>query len=322
MKNLLRKISILFSILFNRYLLKKPDFSEKKIFLKGKQLEDLNKQKNQISDFKEVEFSVFSQFGEDGIISWIIEKIPEIKKVFVEIGTQDYWESNTRFLLKSKNWKGYIIDNSKKSINKIKTQRIYWQHNLKAIEFFVKKENINLLIAKNIKEKNIGLLSIDIDGNDYWVLNEINGLSPAIIVCEFNSIFGDLHKISVPYDENFDRNKAHFSNMYFGASINAFITMLKKKGYKFLGTSSTGINAFFVNDEFKSYFDNCIGENKIYPTLARESLDISGKLTHEDIFKALDKIKNLEVFDFDENKTKKITQYKNLYSKSWLNYFE
>ena len=321
MKKLLKNILTIFSILLNNRLLRKPDFSEKRIFLQGQILENVNKKKDKIKNLKEVEFSAFSQFGEDGIISWLIEKIPNIEKVFLEIGTQDYWESNTRFLLKAKNWKGYVIEASKKDVAKIKSQRIYWQHDIKAINTFVDKENINLIIDENIKEKKIGLLSIDIDGNDYWVLERINKLSPAIIICEFNSIFGDLFRLSVPYKKEFIRNNEHYSNLYFGASIKAFISMLDDKGYTFLGTASSGINAFFVQNEFESYFSKNIEENKIFPSIGRDSLDVNGKLTYKNLLNSLNVVNELEVFDFNENRTKKIKDYEKLYSDDWINYF-
>ena len=321
MKKFIKNISTILSILFNNRLLRRPDFSEKRIFLQGQILDNINKDKNKIKNLKEVEFSVFSQFGEDGIISWLIKKIPNIQKVFVEIGTQDYWESNTRFLLKAKNWKGYVIEASKKDVTKIKSQRIYWQHDIKAINSFVDKDNINLIIDENIKEKNIGLLSIDIDGNDYWVLEKIDKLSPTIIICEFNSIFGDLFKLSVPYKKEFIRNNAHYSNLYFGASIKAFISMLDDKGYTFLGTASSGINAFFVRKEFESYFSKNIEENKIFPSIARDSLDANGKLTYKNLLNSLNVINELEVFDFNENRTKKIKDYEKLYSDNWISYY-
>ena len=321
MKKFIKNISTVLSIFFNNRLLRRPDFSEKRIFLQGQILDNINKDKNKIKNLKEVEFSVFSQFGEDGIISWLIKKIPNIPKVFVEIGTQDYWESNTRFLLKAKNWKGYVIEASKKDVTKIKSQRIYWQHDIKAINSFVDKDNINLIIDENIKEKNIGLLSIDIDGNDYWVLEKIDKLSPTIIICEFNSIFGDLFKLSVPYKKEFIRNNAHYSNLYFGASIKAFISMLDDKGYTFLGTASSGVNAFFVRKEFESYFSKNIEENKIFPSIARDSLDVNDKLTYKNLLNSLNVINELEVFDFNENRTKKIKDYEKLYSDYWTNYY-
>lgn len=322
MTNLIKNIFNFFTILLNRLIFKKPDFSEKKIFLQGQILENMNKKNTEIENFSDVEFSVFSQFGEDGIISWLVSKIPNIEQVFVEIGTQDYWESNTRYLLKSKKWKGYLIEGSEDYINKIKKQRTYWQNNIKAIQAFVNKDNINDVIKKNIKEKRVGLLSIDIDGNDYWVLENINNLSPTFIICEYNSIFGDIFRVSVPYKENFDRNKSHFSNLYFGASLSSFKSLLGKKGYNFLGTSSTGVNAFFVKKEYYSIFKSIIKDHKEYPAAVREGRNKNGELTYENLPKSLNTIKDMEVFDFDENAIKKISDYKKLYSENWINYFK
>ena len=134
----------------SRYLHLKFKLNEKKIFLQGQLLDNINRQKTKISNFGDVEFSVFSQFGEDGIISWLTDKVPNIKKVFVEIGTQDYWEANTRYLIKSKKWKGYLIEGSKDDVKKIKRQRIYWQNDLRAIDAFINKDNINHIVENNI----------------------------------------------------------------------------------------------------------------------------------------------------------------------------
>ena len=57
-----------------------------------------------IKNISDVEFRVFSQWGEDGIIDWVINQIPNISKNFIEIGTEDYKEANTRFLLMNKNY--------------------------------------------------------------------------------------------------------------------------------------------------------------------------------------------------------------------------
>ena len=317
MKHLISNILKIISIIFNRTALRKPDFSEKKILLQGKILESETNKKDIINDFKDVEYSVFSQFGEDGIISWILNKIPNIEKVFLEIGTEDYWESNTRFLLKSSNWKGYLIEASAKDVIKIKSQRIYWQHKLKAINEFVDKENVNTIIKENIKEKKIGLLSIDIDGNDYWILKEITAVDPSLVVCEYNSMFGDMHKIASVYDKNFDRSKKHHTNLYFGASIKAMIDMMNEKGYFFLGTNSTGLNAYFLKKELCKYLENNIKHKHSFPTTAREGLDLDGKLTFDSIEKNIKKIQHLDVFDIEEDKLKNISDYNNLYSDRW-----
>tara|TARA_Y100000768_G_scaffold387621_1_gene379526 strand:- start:600 stop:1568 length:969 start_codon:yes stop_codon:yes gene_type:complete len=321
MKIFLKKIATVFNIFFHNKLLRRPDFSEKRIFLQGKLNEERILKKDKILDFKDVEFSVFSQFGEDGIICWLIHNIPNIKKTFVEIGTEDYWESNTRFLLKSQNWKGYLIEASKTNIEKIKKQRIYWQHRLKTINTFIDKGNINSILNENLEEKDVGILSIDIDGNDYWILREINSISPTVIICEFNTLFGDQHQISIPYEKNFNRKKSHFSKIYFGASISAFKDLLEEKGYTFLGTSSTGVNAFFIRDEYKESLIKKIKNIKSYPSVVRESHNKNSELDFSDIKQQLEKIKNMEVIDIKDNKKKKLSEFDDLYSKSWLDIF-
>lgn len=321
MKNILKNLSTIFSILFKNKILRKPDFSEKKIFLSGKIMAEINDKKKKIKSLKDVEFSAFSQFGEDGILNWLINKIPDIEKVFVEIGTQDYWESNTRFLLKYKNWKGYLIEGSKEDINRIKSQRIYWQHKIKAIQSFVTKENINELIKNNIKEKKIGLLSIDIDGNDYWIIDEINNLDPVFIVCEYNTLFGDINKFSIPYENSFSREKKHYSSLYFGCSIQALISLLNKKDYCFIGTGSHGVNAFFVKNEFKSFIFDFIDDVEMIPSISRDARSLKGNLTYDNVNKNLEKIIDLEVYDFDSKQIKKIKDYKEIFSNSWKKYF-
>ncbi len=320
MRKILEKITTLISIIFNNKILRKPDFSEKKIFLTGKLLADRNEKKIKINSLKDVEFSVFSQFGEDGIINWLTHQIPNIKKIFLEIGTQDYWESNTRFLLKSKLWKGYIIEGSKEDVDRIKSQRIYWQNDITAINKFINLENVTEVINKEIKQKHIGLFSLDIDGNDYWILKKIN-LNADIIVTEYNPIFGDIYKISVPYEKDFVRGKKHFSNLFFGCSINALIDLMKKKNYIFLGTNSCGMNAFFVSKKKYQYIKKKLSNIKIFPPILREGRTADGKLNFKNIKENFKQIKNLKIYDVDKNRIVKLSEFKELYSKKWQKNF-
>ena len=163
----------------------------KSLLLNGKILAEMNSKKSIIESLDEVEFQVFSQRGEDGIIQYILSKIEVPNKIFVEFGVETYTESNTRFLLISNNWSGLVIDGSKKNIDFIKKDFIYWKYDITAVESFITKENINQLIGNYTKEiQDIGLLSVDIDGNDYWVWESIECIKPRIVICEYNSAFG------------------------------------------------------------------------------------------------------------------------------------
>jgi hypothetical protein len=197
------------------------------------------------------EFRVFSQWGEDGILQYLIKNIKVCRKIFVEFGVENYTQSNTRFLLINNNWSGLVIDGGSENVTYIKRDPIYWQYNLKAVNSFITKDNINQLFLDSGIQGEIGLLSIDIDGNDYWVWQAINSISPAIVVSEYNFRFGATKALTVPYDASFVRTQAHHSNIYYGASLKALCLLGNRKGYTFVGCNNAGNNAFFVRNDLK-----------------------------------------------------------------------
>lgn len=195
------------------------------------------------------EFQVYSQWGEDGIIQYLIRHVPLSRKLFVEFGVEDYAEANTRFLLVNNDWAGLILDGGEANIGTIRRADFYWRHNLKAVQAFITRENINDLLREHGVTGEIGLLSVDIDGNDYWVWEAIDVVTPAIVVAEYNSRFGPDRAVTVPYDPGFVRHKAHPSCAYYGASLAALVALGKRKGYAFVGSNTAGNNAFFVRRE-------------------------------------------------------------------------
>lgn len=280
---------------------------EKKLILNGKKLSLLNNRyKKKISDFSEIEFKVFSQWGEDGIIDWIISKLKHIPKIFLEIGTEDYTESNTRYLLQNRNWSGYLIEGDETSVKKIKKSRIFWKHDIKAINAFLNTSNINKVLKKLKVPRKIGLLSLDIDSIDYWILKKMTTLKPVIIVCEFNPLFGTKHEITVKYKENFKRNEEHYSNLFYGASIQAFIKLLKVRNYLFLGTNSAGNNAFFVQKNYSKNIFKDLKKKKIFNYKFRESRNNKDQLNFLNKKDSLKEIANKVVLDIRSNKEIKI----------------
>ena len=122
-----------------------------------------------IKNIQDAEFRVFSQFGDDGIIQWLIHH-PEIpNKTFIEFGVEDYSEANTRFLMMNDNWSGSVMDGGIENINKLKSQYYYWRHDLNAESVFITRDNINSLIAAQNFNEDVGLLHIDLDGNNYYI---------------------------------------------------------------------------------------------------------------------------------------------------------
>lgn len=136
------------------------------------------------------EFQVFSQFGDDGIIQFLVQRVPVENEVFVEFGVEDYHESNTRFLLVHDNWRGLVMDGGTSHVEFLRGRELAWRHYVDAKTAWVDRDNINGLIEGAGIAGDIGLLSVDIDGNDYWVVEAIDAVSPRILVLEYNSVFG------------------------------------------------------------------------------------------------------------------------------------
>lgn len=202
-----------------------------------------------IKSLRDAEFKVFSQWGEDGIIQYLIQQVPIENEIFIEFGVQDYRESNTRFLLTHNNWSGLIIDGSTAHIDFVRSGAYNWRYDLDAISAFITRDNVNTVIGSTKFSGDIGLLSIDVDGMDYWIWESVNTVSARIVIIEYNSLFGPEHSVTVPYDSDFIATTAHYSGLYYGASLAALNDLGKKKGYQLVGSNSAGNNAFFVRKD-------------------------------------------------------------------------
>lgn len=227
-----------------------------------------------------LEFKVFSQWGDDGIIQWLVSRINFPNKTFVEFGVENYSESNTKFLLINNNWSGLIIDGSASNIEHVTRSEYFWKHQLTATAAFVDRENINGLISKAGMSGEIGILHIDIDGNDYWIWESISCVEAVLVIVEYNSVFGSDRAITTPYDPAFVRNTKHYSNLYFGASLKAFELLGRKKGYTLLGCNSAGNNAYFLrNDHLQEGIPTVSPEKGYVCSRFRESRNPEGTLS-------------------------------------------
>ena len=230
---------------------------------------------------------------------------------------ESYREANTRFLLTNRNWKGLIMDASPDNMRSVRQDEIYWKYDLKAVSAFINRDNINDLISANGFSGNVGVLSIDIDGNDYWVWEASAAASPDIVVCEYNAVLGDLHPISIPYDPAFSRARAHASNLYFGASINALCLLAARKGYVLVGTNRAGVDAFFVRKDLVSAIDSCIASKEPFNSFMRESRDGHGELTYVSGLERAKLIADMPVVRVDSMEKVKLGALQPLYSQRW-----
>ena len=291
--------------------------SSRKIFLIGSShfsLIRLNYSK--IKDINDLDYKVFSQAGEDGIIDYLLYSLNIKKPKFIEMGVGDYRESNTRFVYERSSCKGLIVDVIENLEQKVKGNINFWKGDLKVVEKEIDSENIIETLNENNFSKDIDLFSLDIDGIDYWVLEKLPNEFSKIIVVEYNAIFGDKLMVSVPNIKGFQRHKYHYSYLCLGASLNALINLLNKKGYIFLGTNLLRTNAFFVLKKFKDKINldlsNTNQLNKHVDSHIRESRNKKGRLNYLSGKNRLKEIENCEVVDLSDPE-EKLVKIKDIY---------
>lgn len=223
------------------------------------------------------EFRVHSHAGEDGIVQYLIHNVRISNPTFVEFGVEDYREANTRFLLQNDRWVGLVMDGNPENIARIQADPIYWNSPLTAIAAFITRENVNQILADAGLAGEIGLLSIDVDGNDYWIFDAITAVSPAIAIVEYNHRFGPSRSVTIPYDPHFARRRSDASWLCAGASLAAIVSAAARKGLSFVGCNSFGNNAFFVRtDLMSSGLTACDIENGYVAGRFRESMIVDG----------------------------------------------
>lgn len=192
------------------------------------------------------EYQVFSQNGEDGIIREIFKRIGVTNKYFIEFGVESGMENNTHFLLNDQ-WSGLWIEGDKNNFESIKENFNFLISNgkLQIQNETVTRDNIEKIFSSAGVPKEFDMLSIDIDGNDYWIWSSIENYSPRVVVIEYNSHLGPDLKWVMKYNHDSD-NK---TTSYYGASLKSFELLGVQKGYVLVGCNFTGCNAFFVRKD-------------------------------------------------------------------------
>ena len=281
-----------------------------KVLMSQPMVQHIRQLKSPVKSFAEIEFSAFSQWGDDGIIQYLIEKLPLKNKSFIEFGVSNYFEANTRFLLLNNNWRGLVLDGSKENIKLIEEDTISWRYDLTARHLFITKDNINEAIQGAGFEKEIGVLHIDLDGNDYWIWECIEGIDPEIVIMEYNSVFGNSGAISVPYDDSFFVTNAHFSNLFFGASLKALCYLAEKKGYSFVGSNLHGNNAYFVkNNLLNEWVQPISADDGFVACNFRQNRDNEGNLTLKRDSEMIKQCGDLLVVDVTNKQTSPLKFY-------------
>lgn len=198
------------------------------------------------SGIQQFESRVFSQHREDGVIERLLSEWPGLPQSFVEFGFAPQ-QCNCVNLVVNHGYQGLFIDgnpwkceDARFVFDRVARDRV----TVEAI--YLNVDNLMPLLARHGLDGEIGVLSIDVDGNDYWLWDAITAV-PRVVVIEYNASFGPDRSITVTYQSEFDRYALHPSGFYHGASLTALERLGQRKGYRLVGVDSSGVNAFFVH---------------------------------------------------------------------------
>ena len=184
-------------------------------------------------DLEAHESNVYSQCGDDGVLLRLFELLGVTNRRFVEFGAWDGVHfSNTANLRLHHDWSGLLMEGSDRADGQLVKRET------------IRAENVNELFRKYEIPRAFDLLSIDIDGNEYWIWEAVRDYRPRVVIIEYNIFFSiDVSK-TMPYDAGHRWDET----MFHGASLAALRKLGRKKGYSLIHTDSYTPNAIFVED--------------------------------------------------------------------------
>jgi hypothetical protein len=215
------------------------------------------------------EYSVFSQNGEDGIIRSLLSRIGPRTRLFLEFGFSPV-QCNCLRLAVKEGFGGVFIDGDKNRVREFRrAARCFGLRNVNALARFLTVENLERTVIEAGLGGEIDVASIDVDGNDYWLWEKLECVSPRVVVIEYNASLGPAVSVTVPYDPTFDRHRKHPSGLYHGASLTALQRLGNRKGYRLVGCDSAGVNAFFLRDDIDAGVETVTPEMAFRPSASR-----------------------------------------------------
>lgn len=194
----------------------------------------------------EVGFRCYSQFEEDGILLFIFSLVPPVTRRCVEICAGNGRECMATNLIINHGWWGYLFDGNEHSVEAGRTFfsrcKDTFLYPPRFTQTWITAENVNSCLEKSGAVGAVDLLSLDIDGMDYWIWRAISVIKPRVVVCETQNIIPGDKALTVPYEPGFVSKSEDFR----GASLAAMCKLGREKGYRLIGTHRYGFNAFFM----------------------------------------------------------------------------
>jgi hypothetical protein len=191
-------------------------------------------------------FRGLSEHEEDGITVALFHRVGAATHRFIEIGA-GVNGGNCGFLAKELGWTGLMVDIDPGRVARLQRR---FAPAVAVAEARVTRENVNELITSHGLAGDIDLLSIDIDGIDYWVWEQLTACRARVVIVEYNPFLGADRAVTVPYDPAFNRHRFDVPRFaYYGASLPALVKLGARKGYRLVLVEPRGVNAFFVRED-------------------------------------------------------------------------
>jgi len=206
-----------------------------------------------LPSFRDVSFRCYSQFEEDGILLFIFSLVGERTRRVVEIGAGNGRECMAANLIINHGWQGYLFDGDAENL--AKGSNFFAHHADTSVmppifrHAWITAENVNDVLRQAGAEGEIDLLSLDIDGNDYWVWKAISIIHPRVCVFETHDIIPGDMALTIPYDPQFSAwDKPYPDSEFRSVSLKAMVNVSREKGYRLVGSHRRGFNVFFMRD--------------------------------------------------------------------------
>ena len=201
-----------------------------------------------LPSFADVGFRNFSQFEEDGILLYLFSLISPVNRKCVEICAGNGRECMAANLIINHGWWGYLFDgldsNVQSATRFFANSKDTFLYPPKFTKAWITAENVNEQLVSAGANGPVDLLSLDLDGMDYWVWKAISAIQPRVVVCETHNVIPPSKSLTVPYDSKFVCE----SEDYRGVSLEAMCRLGREKGYRLVGVHRFGFNAFFVQN--------------------------------------------------------------------------
>lgn len=220
------------------------------------------------NSFKTNEWKKYSQNKEDGVINELLKKLNMSDSgYYVEIGTQQGSECNTRRLREYTKWNGILLDGT------------YDNPSINLHKEIITESNVLDLFKKYEIQDSIDLLSEDTDYADYWIIEKIlTKYRPKILIHEVNQQPSDMC-VTVPKT---DKIIFWDGSNYHGASVCAFHCLAKQNNYSMIYCESSGVNCFWLRNDIINYLLPNVDIQYLQSVLNPKFLYVRPKFTYHD----------------------------------------